>query len=131
MSCAIRECRRTPPAIDVGALNAKMQRLGAEDRVRRAAELLPAARILSSSFGAQAAVSLHLVTRVLPRIPVVLIDTGYLFAETYGFVDSLVQRLDLVLRIYRPTVSPAWLEARHGMLWEHGAAGIERYNRIH
>ncbi len=131
MSCAIRECRRAPPAIDVGALNAEMLRLGAEARVRRAAALLPEARILSSSFGAQAAVSLHLVTRVLPRIPVVLIDTGYLFAETYGFVDALVQRLDLNLQIYRPALSPAWLEARHGKLWEHGAAGIERYNQIH
>jgi phosphoadenosine phosphosulfate reductase len=103
----------------------------AQARVEQASELLPAARILSSSFGAQAAVSLHLVTQVLPDIPVVLIDTGYLFAETYRFIDALTERLRLDLRVYRPAETPAWLEARHGKLWEQGTAGIDRYNRVH
>ncbi len=86
--------------------------------------------MLSSSFGAQAAVALHLVTRVKPDIPVVLVDTGYLFAETYRFVDELRERLDLNLQVVRPQLSPAWLEARHGRLWEQGLDGIEAYNRI-
>jgi phosphoadenosine phosphosulfate reductase len=119
------------PAIDLPALNAELATLDARARVERAARLLTGAPILSSSFGAQAAVSLHLVTSVLPGIPVVLIDTGYLFPETYRFVDQLVARLKLDLRVYGPQNSPAWLEARHGKLWEQGAAGIERYNRIH
>jgi phosphoadenosine phosphosulfate reductase len=131
MSCVLRERRDVAPAIDLPALNAELRTLGAEARVERAAELLPGARILSSSFGAQAAVSLHLVTRVLPGIPVVLIDTGYLFAETYRFVDTLAGRLGLNLKVYGPERSAAWLEARHGRLWERGAAGIERYNRLH
>jgi phosphoadenosine phosphosulfate reductase len=85
--------------------------------------------ILSSSFGAQAAVSLHLVSRQWAEIPVVLIDTGYLFPETYQFVDELTKRLALNLKVYRPATSPAWQEARWGKLWEQGAEGIERYNR--
>ena len=119
------------PEVDLAALNAEFRALPAEARVERAAEILPHAPILSSSFGAQAAVSLHMVTRALPRIPVVLIDTGYLFPETYRFIDELVERLSLNLRIYRPAESAAWVEARHGRLWEQGTAGIERYNRIH
>jgi phosphoadenosine phosphosulfate reductase len=122
---------RLPPEPDVAALNAELRALPARARIERAGELLPEARILSSSFGAQAAVSLHLVTQALPRTPVVLIDTGYLFAETYRFIDELTKRLDLDLRVYRPVESPAWIETRHGRLWEHGAAGIERYNQIH
>ncbi len=76
---------------------------------------------LSSSFGAQAAVSLHMVTRQKPDIPVILIDTGYLFPETYRFVDELTERLSLNLKVYRPQIGIAWMEARFGKLWEQGA----------
>ncbi len=114
----------------LAALNASLLKLGAEQRVAWAFEHLPGEHVLSSSFGAQAAVSLHLVTRERPEIPVVLIDTGYLFAETYRFVDLLTERLALNLKVYRAPVSPAWMEARHGRLWEQGVAGIDRYNQL-
>mgnify|MGYP006371308399 FL=1 len=57
-------------------------------------------------------------------------DTGYLFPETYRFVDELVLRLGLNLKVYQPAVSPAWLEARHGRLWEQGVDGSEHYNDL-
>jgi phosphoadenosine phosphosulfate reductase len=131
VSGAAREARLLPQEPEVAVLNARLRGIPAQARVEQASGLLPAARILSSSFGAQAAVSLHLVTQVLPDIPVVLIDTGYLFAETYRFIDALTERLRLDLRVYRPAETPAWLEARHGKLWEQGTAGIDRYNRVH
>ena len=127
----MRERRDVAAAIDLAQLNAEMRALDARARIERAASLLPEAHVLSSSFGAQAAVSLHLVTAALPGIPVVLIDTGYLFPETYRFIDQLTERLRLNLKVYGPAASPAWLETRHGKLWEQSAAGIERYNRIH
>jgi phosphoadenosine phosphosulfate reductase len=101
-----------------------------EQRVERATELLPGAHVLTSSFGAQAAVMLHLVNQVIPKIPVVLIDTGYLFPETYRFVDDLTERLDLNLKVVRSESSPAWQETRFGKLWDQGLEGIEQYNRI-
>jgi phosphoadenosine phosphosulfate reductase len=121
---------RAEPTIDLHVLNTEFRELQAAERVARAIELLPGKYVLSSSFGAQAAVSLHLVTRVSPRIPVILVDTGYLFPETYRFVDQLAERLELNLRIYRSAVSAAWLEARYGKLWERGREGIEVYNRL-
>lgn len=102
----------------------------AQERVRWALERLPGNHVLSSSFGAQAAVSLHLLTRAAPGIPVILVDTGYLFPETYRYVDELRERLDLHLKVYRSELSPAWQEARSGRLWEQGLAGLEAYNRI-
>ena len=90
---------------------------------------LPGQHIVSSSFGAQSAVMLHLVTRQQPDIPVVFIDTGYLFPETYRFVDELTQRLNLNLRVYRPEVSGAWQEARYGKRWEQDLQGLEAYNQ--
>jgi phosphoadenosine phosphosulfate reductase len=102
----------------------------AEQRVAWALESLSGEHALSSSFGAQSAVSLHLTTQLMPDIPVILIDTGYLFPETYRFVDQLSQRLALNLKIYRPQIGVAWMEARLGKLWEQGVEGIERYNRL-
>jgi phosphoadenosine phosphosulfate reductase len=110
--------------------NAGLSALSAEARVEWALAHLPGKHVLSSSFGAQAAVSLHLVTRVAPDIPVILIDTGYLFPETYRFVDALTERLHLNLKVYRSELSSAWQEARHGRLWEQGRNGIEHYNRM-
>lgn len=108
--------------------NRTFEGLNAVERVEWSLRNLPERHILSSSFGAQAAVALHLVSRVKPDIPVVLVDTGYLFPETYRFVDELTERLDLNLQVYRADVSPAWQEARHGKRWEQGAAGISAYN---
>lgn len=112
-------------------LNRHLESRSAEARVAWALEHLPSRHALSSSFGAQAAASLHLLTSAKPDIPVILIDTGYLFPETYRFVDELSQRLALNLKIYRPERSVAWLRARYGELWQQGLDGIERYNRLH
>jgi phosphoadenosine phosphosulfate reductase len=111
-------------------LNRWLERQKAPDRVAWALNSGAENHALSSSFGAQSAVMLHLVAQQRPHLPVILIDTGYLFAETYQFVDQLVERLRLNLKVYRPTLSRAWMEARHGRLWEQGTAGIERYNRL-
>ena len=91
---------------------------------------LPGEHALSSSFGAQAAVMLHLRHASKPSVPVILIDTGYLFPETYRFIDDLAVKLGLNLKVYQSRVSPAWLEARHGRLWEQGIEGIQRYNEL-
>lgn len=109
--------------------NEMFEKLSAAERVRWSLAHLPAQAVLSSSFGAQAAVSLHLVTQRKPDIPVILVDTGYLFAETYRFVDELVEQLALNLVVYRAPKSPAWQEARHGERWTKGRAGIEAYNQ--
>src|SRR3954465_9378191 len=108
------------PAVDLAAVNASLASASAKDRLAWAAHEFGGALVLSSSFGAQAAVMLSLATRVLPDIPVVFIDTGYLFPETYRFADELASKLKLNLKVYRPEITPAWLEARHGKLWEQG-----------
>ena len=110
--------------------NAWLETQTAEQRVAWALKHGPAEAAMSSSFGAQAAVLLHMVTRQKPDIPVVLIDTGYLFPETYRFADELTERLKLNLQVFRPLVSRAWMEARHGRLWEQGLVGIEQYNSL-
>ncbi len=101
----------------------------AEDRISWALQHLPGQHIVSSSFGAQSAVMLHLVTRQKPDIPVVLVDTGYLFPETYRFIDELTERLELNLQVFRPDHSAAWQEARHGKRWQQAGPGLDAYNQ--
>lgn len=101
-----------------------------EERIAWALETLAGPQALSSSFGAQAAVSLHLVTRQASQMPIILIDTGYLFPETYRFVDEMSDRFRLNLKVYRPQIGIAWMEARLGRLWENGVDGIAQYNRL-
>lgn len=111
-------------------LNNELETLSAQARVSWALDNLPGEFVLSSSFGIQAAVCLHLVTRQRPDIPVILTDTGYLFPETYQFIDALTEQLQLNLQVFRAPQSPAWQEARYGKLWEQGVEGIERYNEL-
>ena len=118
-----------PAATELQQWNAELAGLDARARVQFALERLPGNHALTSSFGAQAAVSLHLLTRELPDIPVILLDTGYLFPETYRFVEALTTRLDLNLKVYRSSRSPAWQEAVDGQRWNQGVAGIDAYNR--
>jgi phosphoadenosine phosphosulfate reductase len=115
---------------DLAGMEARLEALDAEARVAWALEYFGPRIVLASSFGAQAAVCLHLVTRQRPDIPVILVDTGYLFPETYEFVDDLRQRLALNLRVYRSKYGREWQEARLGRLWEEGREGISAYNRI-
>ncbi len=117
-------------ALELADLNRAMEGLSAHQRIEHALELLPGNHVLTSSFGAQSAVMLHLVNTVIPGVPVVLLDTGYLFPETYSFIDVLTERLKLNLKVFRADASPAWQESRFGKLWNQGLVGIERYNRI-
>ena len=109
--------------------NRCLEDMTAEARIAWALETLPGHHIVSSSFGAQSAVMLHLMASKKPDIPVVVVDTGYLFPETYRFIDELGDRLGLNLHVYRSELSGAWQEARYGRRWESGVEGIAAYNR--
>lgn len=114
----------------LASINHRLEGLTAEARVEWVLEYLPSSHMLSSSFGAQSAVLLHMITRRKPEIPVVVVDTGYLFPETYQLIDELTQRLPINLHVYRAELSAAWQEARYGRLWQQGARGLELYNHM-
>ena len=112
------------------AANEWLENQSAERRIEWALKNLPRDHVVSSSFGIQSAVMLHMMTQQLPDIPVLLFDTGYLFPETYQFVDQTTERLKLNLKVYRSEMSTAWQEARFGQLWEQGEEGLKKYNTL-
>ncbi|MGF1461390.1 MAG: phosphoadenylyl-sulfate reductase [Leptolyngbyaceae cyanobacterium] len=83
--------------------------------------------VMSTSFGIQSAVMLHLVTQVVPDIPVIWVDTGYLPTETYHFAEAMTQRLNLNLKVYQSPMSPARMEALYGKLW--ASQEVEAFNQ--
>lgn len=58
---------------------------------------------LLSSFGAESSVLLHMISEVVPDLPVIFLDTQKLFAETLAYRDQLVRELGLTgVRIVSP-----------------------------
>ena len=102
----------------------------ATERVLWAHQMFGNELVLTTSFGVQSAVMLHLVTTQVPDIPVIFVDTGYLFPSTYTFAQELSERLNLNLKIYIPKQTAGQQEALYGKLWEQGLKGLEQYNLI-
>lgn len=86
---------------------------------------------MSTSFGIQSAVTLHLATQVIPDLKVIWVDTGYLPDETYVYATTLARKLNLNLHVYESMLSPAEMETQHGRLWEsHDVDDLNLYDQI-
>lgn len=122
----------TPPSVvtDPDELSTALAPLPAGERLRLLYETLGDRLVVSTSFGIQSAVMLHLIHEHAPEIPVVFIDTGFLFPETYRYAETLTSRFTLDLRIYQPQFSAARLQALWGNLWESSPEDAERYGMI-
>ena len=104
--------------LDLKSIERELTNKKASQIVQWAKHRFPEGLVMSTSFGIQSAVMLHLVTQVIPNIPVIWIDTGYLPAETYRFAEKLTQKFNLNLQIYQSDLSPARMEALYGKLWQ-------------
>ena len=94
------------PSLDLSQVNQKLENAEASYLVEWSAETFGDGLVMSTSFGIQSAVMLHLITRIIPKVPVIWVDTGYLPAETYRFARTLTKRLKLNLKIYQSQISP-------------------------
>lgn len=100
------------PAFDFDATNAVLDTYDPPSVVNWAAKEYGKGLVMSSSFGAESALLIHMATRVLPDIKIVVVDTGYLFPETHAFMEELRHRFDLNLWVYRTKNDPiAYLKA--------------------
>ena len=116
--------------LDLDALNQRFDQVSATELIEWSAETFGSQLVMSTSFGIQAAVMLGLVTRVVPNIPVIWVDTGYLPPETYHFAEQLTAKLSLNLKVYQSPMSPARMEALYGRLWEGSVESFNRYDQI-
>lgn len=76
------------------------------------------ASCITSSFQAEDMVVTHLVTQELPGIPVLFLDTGYHFAETYEYRDRMAAAWNLNLKNLLPRQTVAEQEGHFGILYQ-------------
>lgn len=112
------------------SLAGTLEGLKAGARIRHLYETHGDRVVASSSFGLQAAVMLHLISENAPKIPIVFVDTGYLFKETYEYIQELSNRLDVDIRRYVPQYTSAWQEACWPELWKNDPQRYATLNKL-
>ena len=96
--------------LDFKAINNQLEDATAQDIVEWALSI-KGKTIVTTNFGPQEAVLLHMVSQLAPDTEVLWIDSGYNKVETYKFADNLTKKLGLNLTVYTPLVTAARRDA--------------------
>ncbi len=110
-----------------------LEKLSAQDQLQWGHEQFDEKFVLTTSFGIQSAVLLHMtvILKSIKKPKVIWIDTGYLPKETYNYAEQLTNLFELDLIVAQSPISPARMEALYGRLWETGAKkDLEKYHQI-
>ena len=96
---------------DLSALRAQLEPLEPQQCLQWALDRYGAGFAMTTSFGIQSSVLLHMLSR-LPggdAVPVIWVDTGYLPPETYRYAQTLCERLGRALSWRSPACHrPEW-----------------------
>jgi phosphoadenosine phosphosulfate reductase len=100
--------------LDLERENARLEGASPEERLEFAVTTYGERLLFTSSFGAGSGVMLHLWSRAARHLPVVLVDTGFLFDETLAYKDMLAEMLGLRVEIARATTPTSEFLAEQG-----------------
>jgi phosphoadenosine phosphosulfate reductase len=115
---------------EAGAVAAELEKRNAGQRIAWLFDHFGGRLVTSSSFGLQAAVMLHLLSENAPEVPVIFVDTGYHFPETYQYLERLSEMLNLTIHRYLPAMTAAHQESLYGRLWESDPKAYARINKV-
>jgi phosphoadenosine phosphosulfate reductase len=90
----------------------------AAELIREVLEKKSGPACVTSSFQTDCMVLVDLVTQQAPDIPVLFLDTGYHFPETYAYRDEMAARLHLNLTNLTPKLSVEQQETQFGILYQ-------------
>lgn len=93
-------------SLGLAELNSAFEASDPEKVVRWANAQFSDDLIMTSSFGADSAVLLHMASLAKPDIRVIMVDTGFLFPETFQHMEDLRRRLSLNVWVYRTRKDP-------------------------
>ncbi len=115
----LKDHKSSEGALRAEALSARYEGMSAQDILRDAIRNEFFGDItLSSSFGADSAVLLHMIAQIDPGLPVLFLDTDRHFFQTLQYRDELAQRLGLTNLInLKADVDEAATEDSKGTLW--------------
>jgi phosphoadenosine phosphosulfate reductase len=119
-------------AADAAAMEARFADVPAAELLRTLLTGELAGRVAAvSSFGAESAVLLHMVSAVDRDVPVIFTNTQKMFGETLEYRDELAEKLGLTdLRVYRP--DPRLLAAKDatGLRWSYDPDGCCEIRKV-
>ena len=118
---------------DLSALNTELINLSSLEILEWGFDKFGNNLAFTTSFGIQSSVLLHLIqsSSLKNKVKIFWIDTGYLPKETYLYADILINRLSLNIDILQSKISPAYMEAVYGKLWESKSEeDIDKYHQM-
>lgn len=125
----------TAPSFDADGVAAIETQLGGLDTAGMLQQLLrsmmPGRIALVSSFGAESAVLLHLVSTIDRDVPLIFVNTQKMFGDTLAYRDELAERLGFTdLREVRP--DPYVLAQRDttGLRWSYDPDGCCEIRKV-
>lgn len=83
-----------------------------------------------SSFGAESAVLLHLVSQIDRSVPVLFLETGKHFPETLAYRDELADRLGLNIVNLYPDLSDLQARDETGLRWSYDPDGCCELRKV-
>ena len=106
-------------AVDAARLSEKLAEATPAEIVAAALRVAGRDRLaVASSFGIESATLLKIVADVDPSIPVLFLDTGWLFPETVAYRDTLIARLGLTdVRTITPSAEAVAAQDPSRNLW--------------
>ena len=81
--------------LDVESLNREFENKSPQDVIRWAVQEFPVKLAMTSSFGSESGVLLHMVSQIKAELPILFIETGFHFPETLQYKKDLIQRFGL------------------------------------
>ncbi len=105
--------------MDVDQLALQLQNLTAEQALEAVLAANPGTRIcITSSFQAEDMIVTALLKKRIPDVPVLFLDTGYHFAQTYQYRDRMTREWSLNLVNVLPGQTVAEQESAFGILYQ-------------
>lgn len=83
-----------------------------------------------SSFGAESAVLLHLISQIDPNVPVLFLDTGKHFPETLAYRDELTDRLGFRRIDLYPEIANLKARDESGLRWSYDPDGCCELRKV-
>src|SRR6201993_5494655 len=104
--------------MEIDRIAHELESLAPEQALETVLTLNPNARYcLTSSFQAEDMVVAHLLRKRLPDIPVLFLDTGYHFPQTYEYRDRMTRQWSLNLVNVLPAQTVPQQESAFGILY--------------
>jgi phosphoadenosine phosphosulfate reductase len=104
---------------DFEALNAEYENAAPQDILRWGVREFGQDLAVVTSFQPSGIVAIQMLSEIAPQTPILTLDTGILFAETYALMDALEARFDLNLKRIKPALTLAQQATQYGdALWE-------------